>query len=30
MDSNERSIFIDWIPNNLINNIGYLKSGDIT
>lgn len=30
IDSNERSIFIDWIPNTLINNIGYLKSEDIT
>lgn len=30
MDSNERSIFIDWIPNGLINNVGYLKSEDIT
>lgn len=29
MDSNERSIFIDWIPNALINNVGYLKSEDI-
>lgn len=29
MDSNERSIFIDWIPNGLINNIGYLRSEDI-
>jgi len=30
MDSNERSIFIDLIPNDLINNIGYLKSEDIS
>ena len=29
-DPYEKSIFIDWIPNGLINNIGYLKSDDIT
>jgi len=29
MNSNERSIFIDWVPNGLINNLGYLKSEDI-
>lgn len=30
MDPNERSIFIDWLPNDLINNLGYLKSEDIS
>lgn len=29
IEQNERSIFIDWIPNELINNLGYKKSEDI-
>ncbi len=29
IDPNERSIFIDWIPNEFLNNVGYLKSDDV-
>lgn len=30
IQDNKKSVFIDWIPSELINNLGYIKSKDIS